>query len=47
MKQKGFAASVSRDDIRQGAELMGVSLEEHIDAVIGDLQLIAEDLGFS
>jgi putative nucleotidyltransferase with HDIG domain len=47
MKQKGFAAAVSRDDIRQGAELMGVSLEEHIEAVIGDLQLVAHDLGLS
>jgi putative nucleotidyltransferase with HDIG domain len=47
MKQKGFAAAVSRDDIRQGAELMGGSLEEHIEAVIGDLQLVAHDLGLS
>lgn len=45
MKQKSFAAAVSRDDIRQGAELMGVSLEEHIENVIGHLQVVAGDLG--
>lgn len=47
MKQKSFAAAVSRDDIRQGAELMGVSLEEHIEFVIADLYLVAHELGLS
>ncbi len=47
MKQKSFAASVSRDDIRQGAELLGVSLEEQIENVIADLDGIAASLGLA
>jgi|SRR5690606_34176378 len=30
LKEKSFAANVSREDIRQGAELIGKPLEEHI-----------------
>ncbi|MGH9359528.1 MAG: HD domain-containing protein, partial [Terriglobia bacterium] len=30
MKDKAFARSVSRDDIRRGAEELGIPLEEHI-----------------
>ena len=46
MKQKSFAAAVSRDDLRQGAVLMGCPLEEHIEFVIHDLSGIAPQLGF-
>ena len=34
MKQKGFAAAVNRDDITNGAEDLGVELNEHIQFVI-------------
>jgi len=34
MKQKAFAAAVSRDDIIHGAEELGVDLNEHIQFVI-------------
>jgi len=34
MKSKGFAASVNRDDIRNGAEQLGVELDEQISFVL-------------
>jgi putative nucleotidyltransferase with HDIG domain len=46
MKQKSFAAAVRREDIEAGAELVGVSLDEHITHVINAMQTIARDLGF-
>ncbi len=45
MKQKSFAAAVRREDIEQGALLLGLSLEEHIQNVITALQGIADQLG--
>ena len=45
MKDKAFARSVSREDIVQGAEELGVPLEEHVAFVIGALQEIAPELG--
>ncbi len=45
MKQKSFAAKVSREDIVQGAEALGVALEEHIAFVIEALTTVAEELG--
>jgi putative nucleotidyltransferase with HDIG domain len=47
LKQKSFAASVSRDDIAQGAELLGLPIEEHIANVIAALQPISRELGFT
>ncbi len=44
MKQKSFAAAVSRDDITNGAELIELSLDEHINHTIQALQSIAVDL---
>ena len=35
MKDKAFARAVSRDDLRAGAELLGLPLDEHISNVIG------------
>ena len=45
LKDKAFARNVSRDDIRRGAELMGLSEEEHIANVIAALKAIAPSLG--
>ena len=47
MKQPAFAAAVSRDDIRKGAELLGMELSELIQAVIDALQPIAPELQLS
>ncbi len=45
MKTKGFARSVNRDDIAQGATELGVPLEEHVSFVLTALQGAAERLG--
>ena len=45
MKDKAFARSVSRDDIVNGAALIGMELDEHIGFVIGALRGIASELG--
>ncbi|HVV71368.1 MAG TPA: HDIG domain-containing protein [Verrucomicrobiae bacterium] len=45
MKQKSFAAAVKREDIEQGAQLVGVPLDGHIQNVITAMQGIAKDLG--
>lgn len=45
MKQKGFCAAVSRDDIKLGAQELELSLEEHIKHVLEALQGIHEELG--
>ena len=47
MKQKSFAAAVNRDDIRRGAEDLGVDLAEHIQRVIDAMAEIAGQLGLS
>ena len=45
MKDKAFARGVSRDDIRLGAEELGVSLEDHIRTCIDAMRQIAPALG--
>lgn len=45
MKDKAFARNVNRDEIREGSELLGIDLNEHIDRVITALQGISDDLG--
>ena len=42
--QKSFAASVDREEVYQGADLLGVSLEEHIAFIIEVLQAHKEEL---
>jgi putative nucleotidyltransferase with HDIG domain len=44
MKQPSFAAAVSRDDLRQGAEELGVDFDEHLVFVIAALAERREDL---
>ena len=45
MKDKAFARNVKREDLRGGAELLGLPLDEHITNVIGFMRLQAEALG--
>tara|TARA_B100000809_G_C15025400_1_gene489963 strand:+ start:186 stop:779 length:594 start_codon:yes stop_codon:yes gene_type:complete len=45
MKDKAFARGVSRDDLRKGAEDLGLSLDEHITNVITSMRSCAETLG--
>ena len=45
MKDKAFAAKVDRDEIRRGAELLGVDLDQHIQFVIDALKPHARELG--
>ena len=47
LKDLRFAAAVSRDDIAQGVEELGVSLDEHITTVISGMQREAKRLGFA
>ncbi|NIW78899.1 MAG: HDIG domain-containing protein [Calditrichae bacterium] len=45
LKDKRFAAQVSREDIRNGAEELGVDFDEHIETVIKAMQRISNQLG--
>jgi len=45
LKDKGFARSVSRDDITNGAAELGIELDEHIEFCIRAMQERAADLG--
>lgn len=45
LKDKAFARGVNRDEVRQGAEELGVPLEEHIAFVIQALRPVERDLG--
>jgi len=44
LKTAGFAAGVSRDDVRQGAEELGLELDEHVANVIAALAPIGDRL---
>ena len=45
MKDKAFARSVNRQDIVEGAQELGVPLDDHIDFCIKSMQARAEELG--
>ncbi len=45
LKDKAFARGVNRDEVRQGAEELGVPLEEHIQFVIQALRPVEATLG--
>ena len=45
MKDKAFARAVPREDLRRGAEELGVPLDEHITNVIRALRERADELG--
>jgi len=44
LKQPSFAAAVSRDDVRRGAEQLGVDFDEHVTFVIAALEARADEL---
>ena len=45
LKDKAFAAGVSRDEVQRGVELIGLERSEHIQNVIDGLRLVAAELG--
>ena len=45
LKDKAFARGVNRDEVRQGAEELGVPLDEHVQFVIEALRPIERELG--
>jgi predicted hydrolase (HD superfamily) len=44
LKQPSFAAAVNRDELRNGAEDLGVDFDEHLEIVIGALTDRREEL---
>ena len=44
LKQPSFAAAVSREDVRGGAEQLGADFDEHVAFVIGALEARADEL---
>ena len=47
MKDKAFARGVNRDDVINGAQELGVELDEHISFVIAAMQERSADLGLA
>ncbi len=47
LKDKAFARSVNRDDIRLGVEELGVPLEDHIRFVIDALRPVQREIGLN
>jgi predicted hydrolase (HD superfamily) len=45
MKDKAFARAVKREDITRGAELLGISVEDHVGNCLGAMQARAAELG--
>jgi putative nucleotidyltransferase with HDIG domain len=45
MKQPSFAAAVNRDDMRRGAEELGVDFDEHVARVIAAMEERSDELG--
>jgi predicted hydrolase (HD superfamily) len=45
MKDKAFARAVLREDIISGAELLGLSVDEHVGNCLKAMQARAEELG--
>jgi putative nucleotidyltransferase with HDIG domain len=47
LKQASFAAGVNRDEVREGAEDLGVEFDEHVAFVIAAMEERADELGLS
>ncbi len=47
LKDKSFAAKVNRDEIKEGAEELGIPFEEHVEFVVKALSQVAPELGLN
>ena len=47
LKDKAFARTVNRDDIKQGVEELAVDLDEHIRFVIDALRAVQKEIGLN
>lgn len=47
MKDPAFARGVDRDDVRRGAELLGIDLDTHLRNVIEAMKEIGDELGIT
>ncbi len=47
LKQPSFAAGVNREEVRQGAEELGVDFDEHLAFVIAAMEERADELGLA
>jgi putative nucleotidyltransferase with HDIG domain len=47
LKQPSFAAAVNREEVRQGAEELGVDFDEHLRTVIAAMEERKEELGLA
>ena len=47
LRDKNFARDVNREDIRKGAEELGVDLDEHISFIVESMKPIAERIGLT
>lgn len=47
LAQPSFAAGVNRDEVRQGAEELGVDFDEHLEFVIAAMAARADELGIA
>ena len=47
MKDKRFAAKVSRDEMIQGAQELGVNFDDHVEFVINALKPVADKIGLN
>ena len=47
LKDKAFARSVNRDDIRQGVEELGIDLDDHVRFVIDALRPVQKEIGLN
>lgn len=47
LKDKAFARGVNREDVRRGAEELGISLDEHIATCISAMCGVANELGLA
>ncbi len=47
LKQPSFAAGVNRDEVREGAEELGVDFDQHVAFVIAAMEARARELGLS
>ena len=46
-KDRSFARGVNREDVEEGAKMLGVPLDEHIGVVLAAMQGIADELGLA